>query len=74
MNQNRVKENKKTYIGRNSKISSMAFVAEKNVVIGDNVTIGPFVVVNENVTIKDGCTIHSNSIIGGRSFSEALKC
>lgn len=71
MNQNRVKENKKTYIGRNSKISSMAFVAEKNVVIGDNVTIGPFVVVNENVTIKDGCTIHSNSIIGGRSFSEA---
>jgi UDP-3-O-[3-hydroxymyristoyl] glucosamine N-acyltransferase len=71
MNQNRVKENNKTCIGRNCAISSMAFVAKNNVVIGDNVTIEPFVVVNENVTIKNGCTIHSNSVIGGRSFSEA---
>ncbi|MCI5920248.1 MAG: UDP-3-O-(3-hydroxymyristoyl)glucosamine N-acyltransferase [Roseburia sp.] len=71
MNQNRVKEDKKTHIGQNCKISPMAVVAENNVIIGDNVTIEPFVMVNENVTIEDGCIIHSNVVIGGRSFSEA---
>lgn len=71
MNRDNPKEEKKTCIGQNCKISPMAVVAENNVIIGNNVTIEPFVVINENVMIKDGCIIHSNTIIGGRSFSEA---
>ena len=60
-----------TVIGKNCNISPMAYIPDRNVVIGDNVTIGPFVCIGEHVTIKDGCTIYNHATIGGRSFSYA---
>lgn len=60
-----------TVIGRECNISSLAYVAEKNVRIGDNVTIAPFTVVNENVEIGNNCIIHENCVLGGKSFNFA---
>jgi len=60
-----------SYRGAGCKISEFAFIADKNVAIGNEVTIEPFAVVNENVTIGDKCVIRSNAVIGGASFSFA---
>lgn len=58
-----------TKIGENCKISPLAYIAEKNVVIGNNVQIAPFVVIKENVTIGNNCIIRENCVIGGKSFN-----
>lgn len=62
----------KTYenkIGRNCKISPLAYIAPENVVIGNNVFIGEFVVINEHTSIGNDCVIHAGTVIGGKSFS-----
>ena len=59
----------KTTIGENCNISPLAYISPHSVTIGNNVTLGPFVVVNEHTMIGDNCTIHSNTTIGGKSFS-----
>lgn len=58
-----------TTIGKNCKISPLAYIAGENVQIGNNVEIAPFVTIKENVTIGDNCVIHENCVIGGKSFN-----
>lgn len=58
----------KTKIGENCNISSLAVIAENNVVIGDNVTIEEFVVIRENTTIGDNCIIRAGVKLGGSDF------
>lgn len=58
-----------TKIGKNCKISPLAFIADENVQIGNNVEIAPFVSIKENVIIGDNCVIHENCVIGGKSFN-----
>ena len=61
----------KTIIGKNCRISPLAYVSDRNVVIGDNVSVGPFSVINKNVRIGNNCSIHENCVIGGKSFNFA---
>ena len=63
-----IRENQLTHIGINCKISQHAFIADKNVVIGDNVTIEEFVSIKENTVIEDNCIIRAGTIIGGEGF------
>lgn len=58
-----------TVIGRNCRISSLACISSRNVVIGDNVSIGAYAVVRENVTLGNNSIIHENCVIGGKSFN-----
>lgn len=58
-----------TVIGNQCDISPLAYIADKNVRIGDNVTIAPFTVINENVEVGDNCIIHENCVLGGKSFN-----
>lgn len=58
-----------TRIGNNCNISPLAYVAGKNVIIGDNVYIGAFTVVKENVILGNNVIIHENCVIGGKSFN-----
>lgn len=59
----------KSKIGKNCQISPLAYVSDKNVILGDNVVIEPFAVIKENVTIGNNCVIHENSVIGGKGFN-----
>lgn len=58
----------KTKIGSNCKISSLAFIDENNVIIGDNVIIEEFVSIKANTIINDDCIIRSGTVIGGTGF------
>lgn len=67
-NGNYMRNNFKTMIGDNSKISSHAFIESNNVVIGKNVIVEEFVSIKENTVIGDNCVIRSGSVIGGTGF------
>lgn len=57
-----------TQVGCNSKISNLAYIADKNVKIGHNVMIEEFVSIKENTIIGDNTIIRAGSIIGGEGF------
>lgn len=57
-----------TKIGENCKISKLAHIDNKNVIIGNNVQIEEFVVIREYTTIHDNTVIRAGSIIGGEGF------
>jgi UDP-3-O-[3-hydroxymyristoyl] glucosamine N-acyltransferase len=67
-NNNYVRKSFQTKIGNACKISSMAFISEKNVKIGNRVTIEEFVSIKENVAIGDDVVIRAGSVIGGEGF------
>lgn len=58
-----------TIIGENSVISSQAYVAPDNVVIGNNVRIEEFACVYEGSVIGDGCIIRSGAKVGMQDFN-----
>lgn len=60
-----------TEVGQNCNISPLAYIAAKNVKIGNNVTIGPFTVINSDVIVGDDCIIYENCVIGGKGFNYA---
>ncbi len=57
-----------TRIGSGCEISPLAYIAKKNVVIGNNVKIEEFVCVKENVVIGDNCIIRAGCVIGSQGF------
>ena len=57
-----------TTIGEGCKISKLASISDKNVVIGNNVTIEEFVVIRENTVIGDNSIIRAGVILGGEGF------
>lgn len=57
-----------TSIGEGCKISKLASISDKNVIIGKNVTIEEFVVVRENTIIGDNSIIRSGVILGGEGY------
>lgn len=59
---------KKTCVAESAKISPIAYIAENNVVIGENVVIEEFVSIKENTVIGDDCVIRAGSRIGGPGF------
>lgn len=62
------RESFKTTIGENCNISNMAYVAEKNVKIGNNVIVEEFVSIKENTVIGDNCIIRTGAVIGKEGF------
>lgn len=61
----------RTVIGKNCLISPLAYISDRNVVIGDGVYVGPFSAINKNVRIGNNCVIHENCVLGGKSFNYA---
>lgn len=57
-----------TQIGTGCQISSLASIAENNVIIGNNVIIEEFVAIRENTEIKDNTIIRAGAKIGGQGF------
>lgn len=55
-------------ISDSAKISKLAYIADKNVKIGNNVLIEEFVSIKENTIIGDNSFIRAGSIIGGTGF------
>lgn len=55
----------RTRIGKNCKISPLAYIAEENVIIGDNVTIEEFVSIKSNTVIKNNAVIMTGCVLGG---------
>lgn len=55
-------------ISDSAKISKLAYIADKNVRIGNNVVIEEFVSIKENTIIGDNSVIRAGSIIGGTGF------
>ena len=64
----RLTEDFDTKIGNNCNISSLSYIAQKNVKIGSNVTIEEFVSIKENTIIGDNTIIRAGSIIGGEGY------
>lgn len=62
------REDFKTVIGSDCKISKHAYIADKNVVIGNNVVVEEFVSIKEHVKIGDNSIIRAGTIIGGEGF------
>lgn len=58
----------KSIISDSAKISKLAYIADKNVKIGNNVVIEEFVSIKENTIIGDNSVIRAGSIIGGTGF------
>ena len=58
----------KTIMGIRNEISSLASIADNNVVIGNDVVIEEFVVIRENTIIGDGSIIRAGTVIGGLGF------
>lgn len=58
----------KTEIGNDCNISKKAFIAEENVIIGENVTIEEFAVIYENTRIGDNSIVRSRVKIAGEGF------
>lgn len=57
-----------TTIGECCKISNLASISDKNVVIGNNVIIEEFVVIRENTVIGDNSIIRAGVILGGEGY------
>ena len=57
-----------TSIGEGCKISKLASISDKNVIIGKNVIIEEFVVVRENTIIGDNSIIRSGVVLGGEGY------
>ncbi|MCR0567872.1 UDP-3-O-(3-hydroxymyristoyl)glucosamine N-acyltransferase [[Clostridium] innocuum] len=55
-------------IGENCSISKLAFIAEKNVKIGNNVKIEEFVSIKEGTVIGNDCIIRAGTVIGCPGF------
>lgn len=64
----------KTIIGSNANISPKAYIAEKNVAIGDDVIIEPGAIIMEGVSIGNKCVIGANTVIGSRGFQYYREC
>lgn len=58
----------KTVIGKNCRISTLASVADYNVIIEDNVIIEEFVVIRENTVIKENTILRAGCVIGGEGY------
>jgi len=63
-----IREEFKTTIGEGCKISNLASISDKNVIIGNNVKIEEFVVIRENTIIGDNSIIRSGVILGGEGY------
>lgn len=63
-----IREQQIASIAASAKISPLACIAQKNVVIGENTVIEEFVSIKENTVIGDNCVIRAGSIIGGTGF------
>ena len=57
-----------TKIAESATISSLAYIAPYNVVIGDNTVIEEFVSIKENTIVGDDCVIRTGTKIGGPGF------
>ena len=57
-----------TTIGNKCSIHKMAYIADNNVVIGNNVVIEEFVSIKENTVIGDNVIIRAGTVIGGMGF------
>ena len=57
-----------TSIGEGCKISKLASISDKNVIIGNNVIIEEFVVIRENTVIGDNSIIRSGVVLGGEGY------
>lgn len=55
-------------IGKKCRISELAYIAEENIVIGDNVIIEEFVSIKKNTVIGNNVIIRAGSIIGSEGF------
>jgi len=64
----RISKEFKTIIGEECSISNMAYIADKNVKIGNHVIIEEFVSIKENTIIGDNTFIRAGSIIGGEGY------
>ena len=62
------REDFKTKIGENCRISPTAIISSNNVIIGNNVIIEEYVIIRENTIIKDNVIIRANSVIGGEGY------
>lgn len=67
------RQDKVTTIGKNCRINERAYVAEKNVSIGNNVVIEEFVSIKEGTVIGDNCVIRAGSMIGGMGLQLQLE-
>ena len=63
-----VGESTATRIAPTAKISPLAYIAERNVTIGEDTVVEEFVSIKENTTIGDHCVLRAGSIIGGTGF------
>lgn len=57
-----------TSIGEGCKISKLASINDKNVIIGKNVIIEEFAVIRENTIIGDNSIIRSGVVLGGEGY------
>ncbi len=57
-----------TVIGEGCSISKLAYIADRNVRIGNHVVIEEFVSIKEGTTIGDDCVIRAGSVVGGEGF------
>ena len=55
-------------IAPSASVSKLAYIAPKNVTIGENTVIEEFVSIKENTVIGDNCVIRAGSKIGGTGF------
>ncbi len=62
------RESYKTLVGKGCNISSLSYISDANVTIGNNVTIEEFVSIKENVVIGDNSIIRAGTIVGGEGF------
>lgn len=58
----------RTVVSPSAKISEGAFVAEKNVMIGENTVIEEGVIIKENVILGNNCLVQSGTILGNDCF------
>lgn len=58
----------KTLVGKDCNISSLSYISDANVTIGNNVTIEEFASIKENVVIGDNSIIRAGTVVGGEGF------
>lgn len=59
-----------TVIAPSAKISPLAYIADKNVTIGENVVVEEFVSIKENTVIGENSIIRAGTIVGGEGFEQ----